>query len=146
MGNKFSTIKERILQYGKYQGIGHKKFAIKIGMTYGSFTGDAINSSINSSAIDNLLSLFPEINLHWLFTEEGEMDRETSHSVAEPGAEYKTGKEAEINLAHQKHIATQGEYISMLKSKISDLEKELDKVKDEKKPDTYSKPSEEKPV
>ena len=41
---------------------------MKIGMSYGSFTGQAKNTPLNSNAIANILCIVPDVNLHWLLT------------------------------------------------------------------------------
>ena len=43
-------------------------FCEKIGMSYGSFTGQAKNTPLNSNAIANILCIVPDVNLHWLLT------------------------------------------------------------------------------
>lgn len=37
-------------------------------MSYGSFTGQAKNTPLNSNAIANILCIVPDVNLHWLLT------------------------------------------------------------------------------
>ena len=73
MGNKFATIKERILYLLEIKGIVKDKFFAEIGMTYGNFTGPAKKTPLNSSAIGNIFSKIPDVNLEWLLTGKGEM-------------------------------------------------------------------------
>jgi len=68
MQNKFPTIKDRILYLAEIKGFGKKNFCEKIGMSYGSFTGQAKNTPLNSNAIANILCIVPDVNLHWLLT------------------------------------------------------------------------------
>jgi hypothetical protein len=72
MGNKFSTIKERILYILEKKEIAKEKFFNDIGMTYGNFTGPAKKTPLNSTAIGNIFSKIPDINLEWLITGKGE--------------------------------------------------------------------------
>jgi hypothetical protein len=72
MSNKFSTIKERILHILEVKGIIKDKFFNDVGMTYGNFTGSAKKTPLNSTAISNIFSKIPDINLEWLITGEGE--------------------------------------------------------------------------
>lgn len=67
-----TNIKGRILQLADILGIGRKKFTEQIGMAYSSFTGRAKNTPLNSNAITNILTMFPNVNAKWLFTGEGE--------------------------------------------------------------------------
>lgn len=53
-------------------GVGRKKFAESIGMTYSSFTGKAKCTPLNSNAIANILESYPEVNVDWLLTGVGE--------------------------------------------------------------------------
>ena len=73
MVNKITNIKERVVQFAGIQKISKEKFFDKIGMTSANFRGKAQNSHLNSSTIENIITTYPEINLHWLITGEGEM-------------------------------------------------------------------------
>lgn len=69
-------IKEKIIEIAKIKGISSEELAINVGMSYSSFKGSAKYTPINSDAIANLLTLFPDINVAWLFTGEGNMFKE----------------------------------------------------------------------
>lgn len=73
MSNKFSNIKERVLQLAEFQEGNKQTFFKKIGMTYGNFTGEAKKTPLNSTAIGNILLNYPQANLEWLITGEGDM-------------------------------------------------------------------------
>ena len=73
MTNLFSTVKERILYILEFKGITKSSFFEKIGMTYGNFTGNNKKKPINSDAITNILSEFPDINPMWLLTGKGDI-------------------------------------------------------------------------
>lgn len=77
MDNKISNIKERCLQIAEYKKIAKEIFAEKIGMTYGNFKGEAKKTPLNSTAVVNILSEYPDINPEWLLTGTGEMLRES---------------------------------------------------------------------
>lgn len=66
-------IKERIIQFIDYKGVVKERFYEKIGMTSANFRGKAKETPINSTAIENILSEFPDLNLEWLITGKGEM-------------------------------------------------------------------------
>lgn len=76
MDNKFTNIKERILFFAKNQGVSYEKFSESIGMTYGNFKGENKNRPINSDALENILTNYPNVNPIWLLTGIGEMLKE----------------------------------------------------------------------
>ena len=71
--NKFSLIKERIIYFIENQSIKKKDFFNKVGITSANFRGNAVNTPLNSTAIENIFTLYPEINLEWLITGNGNM-------------------------------------------------------------------------
>ena len=66
-------IKERIIQLIEKKEIPKEEFYVKIGMTSASFRGNAKNSPLNSTAIENILSEIPDASAEWLLTGKGEM-------------------------------------------------------------------------
>lgn len=88
MDNKISNIKIRILEYAENKGFKRSKFPSEIGMSYSNFKSDALKTPINSDAIGNILSFFPDIDLHWLITGEKKYTKnEVENVVAEPKAD-----------------------------------------------------------
>lgn len=73
MADKISSIKERILKIPENKGISKENFFTEIGMTYGNFKGKSKGTPINSNAIVDILSIYPDINLEWLLTGKGSM-------------------------------------------------------------------------
>lgn len=63
-----SNVKERVLQIAEKKGVAKERFFEEIGMTYGSFKGAAKNTPLNSDAIANIISKYPDINAEWLLT------------------------------------------------------------------------------
>lgn len=91
MTNKFANIKDRVLQLAEFLGVGKKKFCEQIGMTYSNFTGKAKETPLNSTAIGNILSIVPNINIEWLITGIGDImrtdaDVQEQVAAAEPTA------------------------------------------------------------
>ncbi|MEN2402993.1 S24 family peptidase [Flavobacterium sp. MC2016-06] len=74
--DKSTNIKERILQITDYKRISKERFFESIGMTYGNFKGKSKLTPINSSALVDILTICPEINIEWLLTGNGEMLKE----------------------------------------------------------------------
>ena len=67
------TIKERVMHILECKGIAKEKFFAEIGMTSSNFRGNAKNTPLNSTAIANIFTAIPDINLTWLITGKGEM-------------------------------------------------------------------------
>lgn len=68
MANKPATIKERVLTIAKEKKISFEKFCEGIGMSYSSFKGPQKSSSLNSDAIDKIITKYPDVDVHWLIT------------------------------------------------------------------------------
>lgn len=66
-------IKERLIQVLEKQGIPKENFCKKIGMTSANFRGVQKKTTLNSNAIDNILSEISELNPMWLISGKGEM-------------------------------------------------------------------------
>lgn len=71
---KITNIKERILHYVDYKGITRENFFDGlVEITYGSFKGVSKKSALNSNAIAEIVTKYPDLNLTWLITGKGEM-------------------------------------------------------------------------
>lgn len=70
MAKKPTTIKERVLMIAREKKISIEKFCAGIGMTYSSFKGSQKNTSLNSDAIDKIITNYPDVDVHWLITGE----------------------------------------------------------------------------
>jgi phage repressor protein C with HTH and peptisase S24 domain len=89
MDKKISYIKERVLQIAKNKGVSYEDFCKSIGMTYGSFKGLQKKTSINSDALDKIISNNSNINPEWLLTGEGSMYRDINDTLNENTEVYK---------------------------------------------------------
>lgn len=75
MENKITNIKERVLQVAVFYGVSKEKFFQNIGMTYGNFKGKSKETPLNSNAIIDILTIYPDINADWLLSGDGFMFR-----------------------------------------------------------------------
>lgn len=64
-------IKDRIMQFIELKGITRNKFETSCGLPVRYVSN--IGKSIQSDAIKKIILTYPEINLHWLITGEGEI-------------------------------------------------------------------------
>lgn len=69
-------MRDRIIKYLEYLGIGQAAFEKKVGLSNGFVNN--IGDSIRKSSMDKILATYPELNKTWLLTGEGEMLMSTS--------------------------------------------------------------------
>ncbi len=117
MENKFTNIKDRVVEIAEKQNISKEKFFKSIGMTSASFRGNAKKTPLNSNAIVNIITKYPDTDLYWLLTgsTKESLFKENS-GTKEPGIEYKKDLEAR---------SEKDQIIDILQEQIKDLK--LDK-------------------
>ena len=84
-----STIKDRIIDFIKAENISKRGFASAIGKS-NSYVNNIV-STISADAIQKIQSEYPNLNIDWLLTGEGDMVKQSqfdSQVVAEPRVEY----------------------------------------------------------
>ena len=68
---------DRLMQFIKYAGLSARQFDLSIGASNGYTLRMKKNSaSIGSDVIENILKAYPQLNVIWLITGEGEMLKE----------------------------------------------------------------------
>lgn len=87
-------IKERIIQLLEYKDIPKEDFYVKIGMTSASFRGKSKLSTLNSTAIEKILSEIPDVDPIWLITGEGDMLKPDNCEIADVSGEYSAKSKA----------------------------------------------------
>jgi len=83
---QISPIKEKILQYLELKGVSKYKFYQDSGITRGVLDKD---SGISEDNIAKYIAYAPEVNLEWLFLNNGEMLKTKSNSNVVNVSEYK---------------------------------------------------------
>lgn len=83
------TLKDRVKEYCKYKKIPVSKFELLSGLSNGYF--NRVRHNPSQDKLDNISRSFPDLNINWLITGNGNMDRtETQLSEdttnADPGA------------------------------------------------------------
>lgn len=124
MENKLTNIKDRVLQFAKYQGVSVEKFLNEINMTYGSFKGKAKDGALNSNAIEKIYTNYPEINLDWLIAGEGEMLKQKQQF------EVSSNTKSNNNVLVAEIIKTQMQLVDMIKTtqfQISKSQQQIEK-------------------
>ena len=106
--NKITNIKERIRYIADIKKIKKEEFFNQLGISSANFRGDKIDRPINSDTIENLITLYPDINPHWLLTGEGEPFHAEVEQVNEPNTTYTTNTKA-IPLIHPETLRKLGD-------------------------------------
>ena len=138
MENKFSTIKRRVVYIIEGKQLNKEKFFSEIGMTSANFRGKALNTPLNSNAIVNILSIFPEINSTWLLTGKGDMLKNDAsntrqHSVAAQEAKHDANKQTkELIAALKETVNAQKQTIAQLSRENEQLLKKNEQLKNNK--------------
>ena len=86
MENKFTTIKERVLEIIEHYGYTKTEFCAncaKIGITTANLRGNARKTPLNSDALEKIFSLCPEISPDWLIMGTGDMMREAAQTTVD---------------------------------------------------------------
>nr|WP_299162710.1 hypothetical protein [uncultured Eudoraea sp.] len=69
----FKTI-DRLMQFIKFAGLSARQFDLSIGASNGyTLRMKKNNASIGSDVIENILKVYPQLNVVWLITGEGDM-------------------------------------------------------------------------
>lgn len=114
MKNIFTNIKERVMEVAERQPITKEEFFKSIGMTSANFRGKAKDSPLNSNAIVNIITKYPDTDLHWLLFGDADI-------VQEPPKKYGASNVDDKD----KLIETLLDQIADLKSDKEDLKKLL---------------------
>lgn len=70
------TIKERLVEYLKINGVSKKDFSEKTGISLWNLTGKSMQSEIGGAQISQSLGYFPNLNPDWLLLGIGGMNRQ----------------------------------------------------------------------
>lgn len=120
MENKFTNIKDRVVEVAKNQDISKEDFFNSIGMTSANFRGKAKKTPLNSNAIVNIITKYPSTDLYWLLTGTSKKTFLKTHNIVnESTTPYKT---------HCKYCDEHG-LLEVLQEQISDLKKDKEDLK-----------------
>jgi hypothetical protein len=124
--------KRRILQFIDYKGIGITKFFKETGIKRGFLDTDKLDSSVSDMFLAKIIAVFPELNIEWLLTGEGEMLRKegviqqahnnisstiTQHQTINAPDDYETLKKENQRLT-QENSGLKDKIISLMEEKI----------------------------
>ena len=125
--------KRRILQFIEYKGIGITNFLKKTGIKRGFLDTDKLDSSVSDMFLAKIIAVFPELNIEWLLTGEGNMLRKegviqqahnnisstiTQHQTINAPDDYETLKKENQRLT-QENSGLKDKIIQLMEEKIS---------------------------
>lgn len=125
--------KRRILQFIEYKGIGITNFFKKTGIKRGFLDTDKLDSSVSDMFLAKIIAVFPELNIEWLLTGEGNMLRKegviqqahnnisstiTQHQTINAHDDYETLKKENQRLT-QENSGLKDKIIQLMEEKIS---------------------------
>jgi hypothetical protein len=120
MENKFTNIKDRVVQVSEKQKISKEAFFRSIGMTSASFRGKAKETPLNSNAIVNIITKYPDVDLYWLLNGTTEASFKTINLLEESTEKY-------IEIC--KNCDEKDKMITVLKQQIVDLKSDKEDLK-----------------
>lgn len=109
--------KERLKEFLTYKDIGQNKFADNVGISAGYINN--LKDSIGSKIINKISGAYPELNIGWLLTGEGEMLKDISIQNTNP-----TNEETMTIGMLTKMLFDSQERVKVLEKEISDLKGE----------------------
>lgn len=118
-----SFIKERIKEIALNKGIPIGKFFKKLDLAPSGFNGEKIKKGANSDTIEKIVSLFPDVDLHWLITGEQKIEKEKENIVMEEPDNYESGYKEKYIKMLEENRELRIENKSLLKS-IDSLKKD----------------------
>ena len=128
----FKTI-DRLMQFIKFAGLSARQFDISIGASNGyTLRMKKNNASIGSDVIENILKVYPQLNVVWLITGEGEMLKKKEEPEILDFEQLPKSRQQEIeDLIEQKIKERQEEELKhLLKEVTEEIEKTQKRIKE----------------
>lgn len=129
----FKTI-DRLMQFIKYVGLSARQFDLSIGASNGyTLRMKKNNASIGSDVIENILRVYPQLNVVWLITGEGDMLKKSEENEILDFDHLPKSRQQEIeDLIEQKIKERQEEELKrLLKEVTEEIEKTQKRLEEE---------------
>jgi len=129
----FKTI-DRLMQFIKYVGLSARQFDLSIGASNGyTLRMKKNNASIGSDVIENILRVYPQLNVVWLITGEGDMLKKPEEVETLDFDHLPKSRQKEIeDIIEQKIKERQEEELRhLLKEVTEEIEKTQKRLKEE---------------
>lgn len=118
------SVKERLAKYAKHKGMSNRAFSLSIGMSENYIS--SMRKSIQPDVVNNIALQYPDLNVEWLITGEGEMLKTGSIHVVGDGNLSNTG------ITGGDVIMGSDQEVKALKKRIKELEAEVKELKNDK--------------
>nr|WP_297702492.1 hypothetical protein [uncultured Eudoraea sp.] len=128
----FKTI-DRLMQFIKFAGLSARQFDLSIGASNGyTLRMKKNNASIGSDVIENILKVYPQLNVVWLITGEGDMLKKQEEDEILDFDHLPKSRQQEIeDLIEQKIKERQEEELKrLLKEVTEEIEKTQKRIKE----------------
>jgi len=128
----FKTI-DRLMQFIKFAGLSARQFDLSIGASNGyTLRMKKNNASIGSDVIENILKVYPQLNVVWLITGEGDMLKKKEEDEILDFDHLPKSRQQEIeDLIEQKIKERQEEELKrLLKEVTEEIEKTQKRIKE----------------
>ena len=124
---------DRLMQFIKYAGLSARKFDLSIGASNGyTLRMQKNKASVGSDVIENILKTYPQLNVVWLITGQGEMLKTEDGLILDFG-DLPKEKQCEIERIIEQKIKEQQEkeLKRLLKEVTQEIERSQKKMKEE---------------
>ncbi len=119
----FKTV-DRLMQFIKYAGLSARQFDLSIGASNGyTLRMKKNNASIGSDVIENIIRTYPQLNLIWLITGEGEMLNPDINALQNGELPYEQKRELEKIIEAKIKARQEEELKALLKEVTEEIEK-----------------------
>lgn len=124
-------LKERIIQFIDYKGLSIQRFELYVGLSNASVA--KMGNNTRRTTIDKISIRFPELNINWLLTGEGEMIKSESSSalITHTGTFKRSTINSTVNNGDVNGNVINNSDINEKYEKKSQVEKENMKLKEE---------------
>lgn len=109
-----TTIKERLYKIAEFEGLSVRAFEEKCNLGRGNISNMAPNGAIGSDKLSKILDAFPYVDINWILT--GKENKPVEKPINSAG-----------NSVMLEKLLAQAEEIGMLKQRIIELERQLQK-------------------
>lgn len=124
---------DRLIQFIKYAGLSARQFDLSIGAANGyTLRMQKNNASIGSDVLENILKVYPQLNVVWLLTGVGEMLKEGEEELILDFDELPEKKQSEIEAIIERKIKErqEEELNRLIREVTKEIEKTQKKLKD----------------